>query len=97
MVEALGESVSFYKIGMELAYGGGLPLAQELAESGKQVLLDLKQAGRHSDDGRARLLSLCSAWAPRHTSGARRRRVINVNEPNESLDVSKIAQKLLQS
>ena len=38
MVEALGESVSFYKIGMELAYGGGLPLAQELAESGRQDL-----------------------------------------------------------
>jgi orotidine-5'-phosphate decarboxylase len=42
MVEALGHSVSFYKIGVELAYGGGLPLAQELVESGKRVFLDLK-------------------------------------------------------
>ena len=32
----------FYKIGMELAYGGGLPLVTELAAAGKQVFLDLK-------------------------------------------------------
>jgi orotidine-5'-phosphate decarboxylase len=42
MVRALGESVSFYKIGMELAYGGGLPFAQDLIKEGKQVFLDLK-------------------------------------------------------
>jgi orotidine-5'-phosphate decarboxylase len=42
MVDALGDSVSFYKIGMELAYGGGLPFAQELIGSGKEVFLDLK-------------------------------------------------------
>ncbi len=42
MVETLGESVSFYKVGMELAYGGGLPFAQELIAEGKQVFLDLK-------------------------------------------------------
>ncbi len=42
MVEALGDSVSFYKIGMELAYGGGLPFARELTDAGKQVFLDLK-------------------------------------------------------
>ncbi len=42
LVAALGESVSFYKIGMELAYGGGLPFARELIESGKHVFLDLK-------------------------------------------------------
>jgi orotidine-5'-phosphate decarboxylase len=42
MVEALGDSVSFYKIGLELAYGGGLPLARELVERGKRIFLDLK-------------------------------------------------------
>ena len=42
MVAALGDSVSFYKIGMELAYGGGLPFANELIDGGKQVFLDLK-------------------------------------------------------
>ena len=35
-------SAVFYKIGMELAYGGGLPLVSELAAAGKQVFLDLK-------------------------------------------------------
>jgi len=42
LVERIGESASFYKIGMELAYGGGLPLVPELAASGKKVFLDLK-------------------------------------------------------
>ncbi len=42
MVAALGDSVSFYKIGMELAYGGGLPFAKELIDGGKAVFLDLK-------------------------------------------------------
>lgn len=42
MVERLGDSVEFYKIGMELAYGGGFALVEELAGAGKQVFLDLK-------------------------------------------------------
>lgn len=42
MVAELGETVSFYKIGLELTYGGGLGLAQDLIKSGKQVFLDLK-------------------------------------------------------
>jgi orotidine-5'-phosphate decarboxylase len=42
LVERIGESAVFYKIGMELAYGGGLPLVSELAAAGKQVFLDLK-------------------------------------------------------
>jgi orotidine-5'-phosphate decarboxylase len=42
MVERLGDSVAFYKIGMELAYGGGFALVEELSQSGKQVFLDLK-------------------------------------------------------
>ena len=42
MVARLGDSVSFYKIGMELAYGGGLALVEEFSKAGKQVFVDLK-------------------------------------------------------
>jgi orotidine-5'-phosphate decarboxylase len=42
MVARLGDSVTFYKIGYQLGYAGGLPLAQQLAKSGKKVFLDLK-------------------------------------------------------
>jgi orotidine-5'-phosphate decarboxylase len=42
MIARLGDSVSFYKIGYQLAYAGGLPLAQQLAKSGKKVFVDLK-------------------------------------------------------
>ncbi len=42
MVERLADSVSFYKIGMELTYAGGLPLVRRLVDAGKKVFLDLK-------------------------------------------------------
>jgi orotidine-5'-phosphate decarboxylase len=42
MVARLGEAVSFYKIGYQLAYAGGLPYARTLAEAGKRIFLDLK-------------------------------------------------------
>ena len=43
IVEALGEAVSFYKVGLELfATGGGMDLARELKAGGKQVFLDWK-------------------------------------------------------
>ncbi len=42
LIATLGDSVTFYKIGLELAYGGGLSLAQDLIKDGKQVFLDLK-------------------------------------------------------
>lgn len=42
LVATLGDSVSFYKIGMELAYGGGLALARELKDAGKRVFIDVK-------------------------------------------------------
>jgi orotidine-5'-phosphate decarboxylase len=38
----LGADVAFYKVGMELAYGGGFGLVERLVASGKQVFLDLK-------------------------------------------------------
>jgi orotidine-5'-phosphate decarboxylase len=42
IVERIGDGATIYKIGMELAYAGGLKLAPELASAGKQVFLDLK-------------------------------------------------------
>jgi orotidine-5'-phosphate decarboxylase len=42
MVERLGDAVSFYKVGMELVYGGGLPLVERLVKAEKKVFLDLK-------------------------------------------------------
>lgn len=42
MVERLGAGATFYKIGYELAFVGGLDLARELMAAGKKVFLDLK-------------------------------------------------------
>ena len=42
LVAKLGESASFYKIGYQLAYAGGIDFARVLASAGKQVFLDLK-------------------------------------------------------
>src|SRR3982075_975896 len=42
MIARLGDSVTFYKIGYQLAYAGGLPLVRRLADNGKKVFVDLK-------------------------------------------------------
>ena len=42
MIARLGDSVTFYKIGYQLAYAGGLPLIRKLADAGKKVFADLK-------------------------------------------------------
>lgn len=43
LVERIGDAAGFYKIGMELAYGGeGLGLVRRLAAAGLKVFLDLK-------------------------------------------------------
>jgi Orotidine 5'-phosphate decarboxylase / HUMPS family len=42
MVSRLGDAASFYKIGYQLAFAGGLAYAQTLAGAGKRVFLDLK-------------------------------------------------------
>ncbi len=42
MVDKLGSAVTFYKIGYQLAFAGGLAFAQELVRADKQVFLDLK-------------------------------------------------------
>jgi orotidine-5'-phosphate decarboxylase len=42
MVDTLGDTVSFYKIGYRLAFAGGLDLARRLKAAGKSVFLDMK-------------------------------------------------------
>src|SRR6202020_284140 len=42
MIARLGDSVTFYKIGYQLAYAEGLPLVRPLVDKGKKVFADLK-------------------------------------------------------
>lgn len=41
-VAELGDTVSFYKIGYQLAFAGGLDLARDLVADGRKVFLDMK-------------------------------------------------------
>ncbi|CAD7051713.1 orotidine-5'-phosphate decarboxylase [Pseudorhizobium endolithicum] len=42
IISTLGEDISFYKIGYQLVFAGGLDLARELIQGGKKVFLDMK-------------------------------------------------------
>jgi len=42
MIARLGDSVTFYKIGYQLGFAGGLSLVRPLAAAGKKVFVDLK-------------------------------------------------------
>jgi orotidine-5'-phosphate decarboxylase len=42
MIARLGDSVTFYKIGYQLGFAGGLSLVRRLTEDGKKVFVDLK-------------------------------------------------------
>jgi len=42
MVEQLGDAVSFYKIGLQLLATGGMEMARDLKQRGRQVFLDWK-------------------------------------------------------
>ena len=42
MVERLGDSVLFYKIGLQLLAGGGMEMARDLKRRGRRVFLDWK-------------------------------------------------------
>lgn len=42
IVERIGDAGTFYKIGYQLGYAGGLAFAQELISQGKKIFLDLK-------------------------------------------------------
>jgi orotidine-5'-phosphate decarboxylase len=42
VIETLGDTVGFYKIGYQLAFERGIPLAAALAAAGQRVFLDMK-------------------------------------------------------
>ena len=42
MVKRLGNTVSFYKIGYQLGFAGGIGFSRELIDAGKQLFVDLK-------------------------------------------------------
>ena len=42
LIDQLGDSIDFYKVGLELYAAAGMDLVSELTKSGKQVFLDLK-------------------------------------------------------
>jgi orotidine-5'-phosphate decarboxylase len=42
LIATLGDAATFYKVGLELLFAGGLELARELKRSGKSVFLDMK-------------------------------------------------------
>lgn len=42
IILSLGDEVSFYKIGYQLAFAGGLELAREMVAEGRDVFLDMK-------------------------------------------------------
>ncbi len=42
LISKLGDAVSFYKIGYQLGFAGGLEFTRELIGQGKQVFVDLK-------------------------------------------------------
>src|ERR1700704_290240 len=42
MIARPGDSVTFYKIGYQLAFAGGWPMVRQLAAAGKKVFVDLK-------------------------------------------------------
>jgi orotidine-5'-phosphate decarboxylase len=42
LIAKLGNEVTFYKVGLELMFAGGLDLAQNLKREGKHVFLDMK-------------------------------------------------------
>jgi orotidine-5'-phosphate decarboxylase len=68
LVERLGDSVVFYKIGYQLAFAGGLPFAERLVASGKKVFLDLKlhDIGNTVTEGVRSLASLGATFLTVH-------------------------------
>jgi len=42
IVDTLGDSVTAYKLGLEIVFGGGLALAQDLKRAGRSIFLDMK-------------------------------------------------------
>jgi orotidine-5'-phosphate decarboxylase len=42
LISKLGDAASFYKVGYQLGFAGGLEFARELIDQGKQIFVDLK-------------------------------------------------------
>lgn len=53
MVDRLGNAVTFYKVGLQLIYAGGIDFARGLVADGKQVFLDAKLIDIDNTVGRA--------------------------------------------
>jgi orotidine-5'-phosphate decarboxylase len=68
LVERLGDSVSFYKIGYQLAFSGGLDLARDLVAAGKKLFLDLKlhDIGNTVEKGTAAVARLGASFLTVH-------------------------------
>jgi orotidine-5'-phosphate decarboxylase len=68
LIDHLDDSVCFYKIGMELAYGGGFDLIEELAQTGRQVFVDLKlhDIGHTVEKATARIAALGARFLTVH-------------------------------
>ncbi len=71
LVEKLGDSVSFYKVGMELFYSVGPEIVRWLKGEGKQVFLDLKlhDIPNTVAEGLCSLMGLGADILDIHTSG----------------------------
>jgi orotidine-5'-phosphate decarboxylase len=68
MIAVLGDAVTFYKIGYQLGYAGGLPLIRKLADAGKKVFADLKlhDIGNTVGSGVASVASLGATFLTVH-------------------------------
>jgi orotidine-5'-phosphate decarboxylase len=68
VVSRLGHTVSFYKIGYELGFAGGLGFARELIGEGKKVFIDFKlhDIGNTVARGVASLAALGASFATVH-------------------------------
>lgn len=68
VVARLGDSVTFYKIGYELGFAGGLGFARELIADGKKVFIDFKlhDIGNTVARGVASLAALGASFATVH-------------------------------
>lgn len=68
LVSRLGEAATFYKIGYELGFAGGLGFARELITEGKKVFIDFKlhDIGNTVARGVASLAALGASFATVH-------------------------------
>lgn len=68
IVARLGDTVSFYKIGYELGFAGGLGFARELIADGKKVFIDFKlhDIGNTVARGIASIATLGASFATVH-------------------------------